>query len=79
MERLVSIQTNQIGIQFFSSALETGKLTLSIPGLQQHNTSSHELSWKLNCTIWAHVDNLHKKSCGKTEGEKDHFVKVRSV
>ena len=41
-------------------ALETNQIVLSLPR-QLEGATVHDLSWKLNCTVWAHVDQQSKK------------------
>lgn len=60
-----------------SVALETNQLVWNTPKQQQEMA---DLSWKVNCTVWAHVDQLdRKKSFAKADSSvvRDFSLQVR--
>ena len=48
--------------EILQKALETGEIGMNmLKQVDAHASSSHDRSWKLNCTIWAQVDQQHRK------------------
>ena len=62
-------------------ALETDQVMMNVPkhvGLPE----TQEFSWKLNCVIWAHVDQQDKKkSFAKADSEvlREHSLQVSNL